>query len=405
MSAAAVFTLPRGRGSVATLGLWILLCFGVSTIWVEGRWAVSLLEAATFLWVAIHIREFANPHWSVWCLAGVAAWGVIQIALRQTMSSAETESAVLYWLAAAYWVALGTLIRDRESFLDGLVWFGAALSVLELAQLYTSHGQILWSIPTQEHTQIYGTFPNPNHYAAFVELLFPLALWRSFRDSAGGWVYAVVAAVMYGSVITSASRAGVILVTLELAAVIALMGRRNFRWRMVLVLCGVAAFTLVAGPESVWQRLLGPDPYAVRREYLESAMAMFRARPFAGTGLGTWTSAYPAYAVADFGVIANHAHSEWGQWAAEGGVGVVLTLGALFILALRKGLQTVWAIGLAAVMLVVRAVRIGYPREDQTCARSRAAVVVIRSVILAIVSVVTVVVIMLDQIFRHFIQH
>jgi len=80
-------------------------------------------------------------------------------------------------------------------------------------------------------------------------------------------------------------------------------------------------------------------------------MAMVRARPLAGFGLGTWTSAYPAYAMADFGVIANHAHSEWGQWAAEGGLAVVAALGALFVLALRKGFQTVWALGLAAVML------------------------------------------------------
>jgi O-antigen ligase len=355
--AAASWSLPCGRRSVTRpvpvnrIALWILLWFGVSTIWVEGHWAVSLLEAATFLWVATHIRKFANPHWSVWCLAGVAAWGILQIALHQTVSPADTESATLYWLAAACWVALGALIRNRESFLDGLLWFGAALSVLELAQLYTSHGQILWFIPTEESKQIFGTFPNYNHYAAFIELLFPLALWRSFRDRARGWIYAVVAAIMYGSVVAAASRAGTILVTLELAAVIALMARRNFQWRLVLVLSGIAAFALAAGPETVWRRLLAPDPYAVRREYLESAMAMFRARPLAGFGLGTWTSAYPAYAVADFGVIANHAHSEWGQWAAEGGLAVVATLGALFVLAVRKGFQTVWAMGLAAVML------------------------------------------------------
>ncbi len=78
---------------------------------------------------------------------------------------------------------------------------------------------------------------------------------------------------------------------------------------------------------------------------------MARARPLTGFGLGTWTSAYPAYAVADFGVIANHAHSEWGQWATEGGVGVVALMAALLVLALRRGVKSVWGIGLAAVML------------------------------------------------------
>jgi|SRR5579871_1960660 len=353
---AAVDALPRVRGSVAPIvyprrtALWILLWFGIATIWVQGRWAVSLLEVATFLLVLWH-RRCVKLHWSVWCLAAVAALGCVQISLHQTASVADTESAILFWLAAACWIALGASIRDRESFLSGLLWFAAAFSVLELAQLNTSHGQILWFIPTTESNQIFGTFPNPNHYAAFIELLFPVALWRSFRDPERGWIFAAAAAVMYGSVIASASRAGTILVTLELVVGIAWMARGNRRWRLALVLAGAAAFALVAGPETVWQRLLAPDPYAVRREYLESALAMVRAQPIAGFGLGSWTSAYPAFAVADFGVISNHAHSEWAQWAAEGGLPVLAALAALALAAVRKGFQTFWAIGLTAVML------------------------------------------------------
>jgi hypothetical protein len=335
--------------------LWAVLWFGVSTIWVEGRWTVSILEAATFVLSAVAVlqnRWRATPHWSVWCLATVAGWGLMQITLRWTVVFAQTEWAILYWLAAACLVALGTLIPDRESFLSGLLWFGAAMSALALAQLYTSHGQILWFIPTPEKDQIFGTFPNQNHYAAFIELLFPLALWRALKNEKHGWVYAGIASLMYGSVIASASRAGTILVTLELAAVLVLTaGGRHFRSRLILVLAGVVAFALVAGPGAVWQRLLAPDPYAMRREYLDSAIAMLRARPLEGFGLGTWTSAYPAYAVADFGVVANHAHSEWGQWGAEGGMGVVALMAALFVLALWKGIRSVWAIGLAAVML------------------------------------------------------
>lgn len=341
------------------IALWALLWFGVAAIWVEGRWAASVLEAGTFLLSAVTVllnRSRAIPHWTVVCLASVAAWGLVQITLRWTVAPAQTEWAILYWLAAACLAALGAVIRDREYFLSGLLWFGAVLSVLALAQLYTSSGQILWLIPTHEQDRIFGTFPNHNHYAAFIELLFPLALWRTLEDRPNGWVYAGVASVMYGSVIASASRAGTILVTLELVAVLMLAVRRGMAGRhsgsrLILVLAGVIAFTLVAGSESVWQRLWATDPYAMRREYLESALRMLWARPLRGFGLGTWTAAYPAYAVADFGVIANHAHSEWGQWGAEGGVAVLAVMAALFMLALRKGIQTVWGLGLAAVML------------------------------------------------------
>ena len=286
----------------------------------------------------------------------IAAWGVIQIALHWTIAVAQTEWSVLYWLGAACFIALGMQVQDQEYFLNGLLWFGAVMSVLALAQLYTSQGQILWLIRTREEQRIFATFPNYNNYAAFIELLFPLALWRTLKSRGNWWVYAGVASLMYGSVIASTSRAGTILVTLELVAVLLLAVRRGVAGkqsgtRMLLVLGCIVVFALVAGPETVWHRFWVEDPYAWRRQFLESAIAMVRARPLTGFGLGTWTSAYPAYAVADFGLIANHAHSEWGQWGAEGGMGVVALMAGLFVLALRRGVKTVWAIGLAAVML------------------------------------------------------
>lgn len=338
--------------------LWALLWFGVATIWVEGQWAVSVLEAGVFGLSAmvLLLRRSIRGHWALWILLAISAWGVIQLAFGWTMVPAQTEWAALYWLAAACFLGLGLAVEDREDFLNGLLWFGAVMSALALAQLYTSNGQILWMIPTHEEDRIFGTFPNYNNYAALIELLFPLALWRTLRSHYCWWIYAGVASVMYGSVIASTSRAGTILVSLELATVLllaTLQGEAGTQSgsRLLLIIAGVVAFTLIAGPETVWRRFWAPDPYALRREFLESAFAMVRARPLTGFGLGTWTSAYPAFAVADFGVIANHAHSEWGQWAAEGGLEVVALMAALFTLALRRGIKSIWAIGLTAVMM------------------------------------------------------
>ncbi|HYL72953.1 MAG TPA: O-antigen ligase family protein [Bryobacteraceae bacterium] len=345
------------KAKAYVIALWVLLWFGVATIWVEGRWAASVLEAGIFglSAAAMFQRGPIRWHWALGILTAIAAWGVVQRAFHWTLAPAQTEWAILYWLAAACFVGLG-LATGRESFLSGLLWFGAAMSALALAQLYTSKGQILWFIPTHEDDRIFGVFPNYNNYAAFIELLFPLALWRTLKSRRNWWIYAAVASVMFGSVIASTSRAGTALVTLELAAVPLLAMRRDAAKqrsgaRLLLIVTGVMAFTLVAGPQAVWQRLWQPDPYALRREFLESAMAMVRARPLTGFGLGTWTTAYPAYAVADFGVIANHAHCEWGQWAAEGGLGVVALMAALFVLALRSGIKCVWSIGLTAVMI------------------------------------------------------
>jgi hypothetical protein len=348
----------KAQAKGRAIALWILLWFGVATIWVEGRWAVSLLEAGALALTSVALlrRPFMRGHWGLWILVSIAAWGVVQLGLGWTQAPAQTELAVLYWLSASCFFGLGTLIEDRKYFLNGLLWFGAVMCTLTLAQIYTSNGQILWLIPIPQELRIFGTFTNYNNYAAFIELLFPLALWRTLKTRRRSWLYAGVASLMYGSVIASTSRAGTVLVTIELLAGLLLAVRRDLAVqqsgsRLLLLLAGVTAFALLAGPETVWQRFWVPDPYAGRREFLTSAAAMALARPLTGFGLGTWTSAYPAYAVADFGFTANHAHSEWGQWAAEGGIGVVALMSALLVLGVRRGVQSVWGIGLIAVML------------------------------------------------------
>ena len=81
-----------------------------------------------------------------------------------------------------------------------------------------------------------GPFPYHNHYAAFVEVVLPLALYRTFRaepDSRNGtWLYGSMVAILYASMIASASRAGAVLATAEVLTVIAIMwARSQTRWR------------------------------------------------------------------------------------------------------------------------------------------------------------------------------
>ena len=312
-----------------------------------------MLEAGIFALAAVTLvrRRPLRLHWAIFLPLAIAAWGLIQMAFRQTIAAADTEWTVLYWLAAACFLGLGALVDDHERLLDGMLWFGAVMSVLAAAQMNTSHGRILWVVPTQYQDQVFGTFPYYNNYAAFIELVLPIALWRTLRGGHQWWVYAGVVTLMYGSVIACGSRAGIVLATVEIAVLLLIALRRQVRPRLLAIAASAILVALVAGSQTVWQRFTAPDPYGMRRVFLESALAMVRARPLTGFGLGTWTSAYPAFAVADFGVVANHAHSEWGQWAAEGGWGVVALMLVLFGLAVRYSVRNAWAIGLVAVLL------------------------------------------------------
>lgn len=68
-----------------------------------------------------------------------------------------------------------------------------------------------------------GPILSRNHYAAFIEVVLPLAIYGSIRHRREALLYSVMAAVMYASVIACASRAGFVLTSAEFVVVTALL--------------------------------------------------------------------------------------------------------------------------------------------------------------------------------------
>jgi O-antigen ligase len=89
----------------------------------------------------------------------------------------------------------------------------------------------------------------------------------------------------------------------------------------------------------------------MRREFAISSLHMVAAHPWMGVGLGAWSTVYPRYAIVDVGSLANQAHCDWLQWAAEGGLPFGLAMATLFIWCLRPAFRTVWGLGVIAVFL------------------------------------------------------
>jgi O-antigen ligase len=110
-------------------------------------------------------------------------------------------------------------------------------------------------------------------------------------------------------------------------------------------------FTAVVGWGTLWQRFLASDPYAVRHEFFHSSLAMIRDRPWMGFGLGTWSTAYPAYALFDDGLFANQAHNDWAQWTVEGGVPFLLFMLWIAARSLSAAPNSLWGIGVIAVFI------------------------------------------------------
>jgi O-antigen ligase len=155
--------------------------------------------------------------------------------------------------------------------------------------------------------------------------------------------------------VASGSRAGSALVAVEIPAVfvVAYLSRQFPRRQVAAALAQmavVAALCVVAtGWETLRLRLAVIDPFLFRREMVHSAIAMAKARPWTGFGLGTFPTVYPAYAVFDNGYYVNHAHNDWAEWAAEGGLPFLLLLGAIAIASSLAAIRSGWGLGLVVI--------------------------------------------------------
>ena len=356
---------------VGTHLLLVLLGFTTCTAFVKEAWAVQSFQIGAFALLALGLAaglpigvERSSILIPTIILCCVPFWGLGQVWLSMTSSAAETMAAALRWggLVAVFLVARMVTRGGRQRiFLEGFVWFATALAVLSLTQMFTSGGRVLWMFESG-YPEVWGTVAYRNHYAQFVELALPVALWRAMFDRRRWWAYAAAGGALYASVIGCASRAGTILCTMELLVFLGMglgrfrnpvAGRRVREAALTLGTVPVAALvlTLVVGWERVWQRFQEADPFAVRREFLAAAVDMAKHRPVAGYGLGTYPAVYQSYAVMDFPFIANQAHNDWTQFAAEGGLPFLGMILIPFARVVPGTFRFTASLGITAVML------------------------------------------------------
>ena len=356
---------PPCRQEVQAGCLGIVFGFAILTQWVAARWPVTIFQIAICALAAVEVvrarRIPPRPGWPFAVLGSAVVWGLVQLLTGHTVYRFQTMEATAGWAVVLAVFFVGTRSfrtpGSLEWFRMAALWFGSGLAVIAILQSYTSGGRIFWVFPSGYQDYVMGPFLNRNHYAAFVETILPLALYEALRSPRRSLLYGAMAAILYASVVASASRAGAVLATVELFAVPLVMTRRGLpdgvRVRSALAPAAVLIVVLsaVVGPQALGRRFLDSDPYAGRRELALSTIQMANQHRWFGTGLGTWATAYPGYALADFGAAAHQAHSDWLEWAAEGGIPFGLLMLSLFVWAVRPAVRSVWGLGVLAVAL------------------------------------------------------
>jgi len=244
--------------------------------------------------------------------------------------------------------------RLRLQFLTVFAWFGFAVSVVAVLAYFTSPGRVLWIFPSP-YPDTWGPFLSRNDFAGFLDLSFPVALWLSLSERPGGaspripaWIPVWIPAWMLAAGVASASRAGAILLLAEAIAIFAITRRPKVMGKFVIA---AVVFIAITGAGTFLGRLADPDPLAHRREITRSAVAMIDAHPWRGFGVGTFAQVYPAYATFDAGAAVEHAHNDWLEWAAGGGVPYAAAWAALALALCAPAVRSVWGLGIMAAFL------------------------------------------------------
>ncbi|HEX4164189.1 MAG TPA: O-antigen ligase family protein [Bryobacteraceae bacterium] len=347
---------------VALYALFAVLCAFTLTNWDGGEIASRILSGLVLALAAVFLASPQNHKLMLGvpgvCLLCMVAYGILQTLFFPQKILSYGWSGVLFWFTAAMITIMSARLfrasRYASQFRLLFIIFGTAVCVLDLLQQASHTSKYFWLIQSR-YQLISGPFSYWNNFAQFVELLLPVTLWRGLASRRLGVPYLLSAALQIGAVVASGSRAGTVLVVLELIAVIGLAYGRS-RNKTLLLGAGLAIalsliFVYAAGFETLIYKLQQNDQLTVRRNIDRSSLAMIHVHPLAGWGLDTYVPVYRMFARYDDGTYVNRAHNDWLQWAAEGGVFFAGAMLVVVLWSIRPAIRSGWGIGLIAICL------------------------------------------------------
>ena len=346
----------RGRLSISQQAFLALVFLAILTLWAPGLLPAALFLCGTFLLTIVELFEERRIRASLLLVLTLPLWELLQILFHWPVYVEPARFGLLASLSYGCVVFLVTGIPGErvEAVRLAMLWFAFLVAVEAILQR-VSGGNIFWTFePSDARGYFMGPILYHNHWAVFVEISLPVAIYHAVGTKTGSlWLYSTIGAVLYASVVISASRSGAIICSLQMVAVPMLVAYRH-RLREgsikavaplagALVLC-----TLIVGPEVLLERLQS-DPTTGRIELDRSSLVMIRDHMWRGIGIGGWPVVYPQFATFGDGTFVNQAHNDWLQWFAEGGIfygGAFLGLAGI---SWRQAWRFPWAAGVPAV--------------------------------------------------------
>ncbi|MEO7912025.1 MAG: O-antigen ligase family protein [Roseiflexaceae bacterium] len=354
----------------------------------------------------------------VW-LWGAFLWALLLALAFSPFSRTEALKELLRW-SEAFLIWLMALSLARRPWQIGglivcLLLAPVAEALIGVMQFITGNGPPSFRIsPTLPFVRAYGTIGQPNSFAGYINMAWPLAaalavgatlaLWhrrdrpfdaaegrrpatdRQFSMPHGFLVlgFWLATLLLLSGLASSLSRGAWVGAACGVAGMALALGSHARRWALAVL--GLAALALGLGGAGLLPAVLAdriasitrylaifdagavaitPQNFAVveRMAQMQAGWGMFLAHPLTGVGPGNYTPAYPTFAVGSWYASRGHAHNYYIHILAETGI-----IGALAYLALLAGVirqaiatlraenRTIWrsaAIGCCGIIAAV----------------------------------------------------
>jgi O-antigen ligase len=271
--------------------------------------------------------------------------------------SATSRSLFLFIAYVLCFMVMANTIHgwDQLKRIATLIVFNAsAMAVLGMIHKFSGSSEILWIHTPRYGGDVFGPFTNRNHFAAHMNLGLGLALgilfsskpfsemmnwpdwrdrlsWFSSRSASAMAIMSFNVVLLVGSVCVCQSRGGVLSMALAMLAFGFYIGwrRRDMgrtRIAMLAAMFLIAAAVLWLGRGQVVSRLATladvlRDPMKDLRVIVTiDTLRVFLAFPIMGAGFGSYRHIFSAFQTPDLNLRWLHAHNDWAQLLAEGGV-------------------------------------------------------------------------------------
>lgn len=241
-----------------------------------------------------------------------------------------------------------------------IVVFASILSFLSILQHILSNNKIYWVRNLTMGGSLFGPYVNRNHYAGLMEMVFPLVLSlflfykpqiRQFplreriarmfnlRQTNIYLLLGFVAVLVATSVFLTLSRMGIVSLSLSLilfGALFLLRGGDRKRGIIIIAICVLVVLSVGwFGWDPIFERfakIRNPQGDITEQRLIlwKDSWNIVRDYPLFGTGFGSFQDIYPKYRTLKGAALADHAHNDYIELLANGGVVALLLAGGFF---------------------------------------------------------------------------